>query len=156
MLRDWELLEQESSESIEQVKTKCGNPLVRLVLDIIEHDSKLHRKLQEFILNSLERKPLTLSPDEVGEVIELIRNHTRLKARMVEKVEKTLEETKDKSLHIQEVLMRTLLVDERKHKEMLKGIEKVMQGLYPYWPHSRMLCDCKIGNRTESHGEPGI
>ncbi len=78
---------------------------------------------------------ITLSPDEVGKVIELIRNHTLLKTQMVEKVEKTLAATKDKSLHIQEFLMKTLLVDERKHKEMLKGIEKVMQGLYPYWPH---------------------
>lgn len=135
VLKDWELLEQESSESVEQVKTKCGNPLVCLVMDIIEHDSRLHRKIQEFILNSLEREPLTLSPDEVGEVIEPIRNHTRLKTQMVEKIEKILEATKDKSLHIQEFLMKTLLVDERKHKEMLKGIEKVMQGLYPYWPH---------------------
>jgi hypothetical protein len=135
MLKDWELLEKKSSESIEQVKTKCGNPLVRLVMEIIEHDSRLHWKLQEFILSSLEREPLTLSPDEVGEVIKLIRNHTRLKTRMVEKVEKTLETTKDKSLHIQEFLMKTLLVNEKKHKEMLKGIEKVMQGLYPYWPH---------------------
>jgi hypothetical protein len=134
-LKDWELLEEESSASIEQVKTKCGNPLVRLVMEIIEHDARLHRRLQEFILNSLEREPLTLSPDEVGEVIELIRKHTGLKTQMIEKVEKTLETTTDKSLHIQEFLMKTLLVDERKHKEMLKGMEKVMQGLYPYWPH---------------------
>jgi len=135
VLKDWELLEQESSESIEQVKTKCDNPIVRLVMDIIEHDSRLHMKIREFILNSFEREPLTLSPDEVGNVIELIRNQTRLKTQIVEKVEKTMEATKDKSLHIQEFLMKTLLVDERKHKEMLKGIEKVMQGLYPYWPH---------------------
>ena len=135
MLGDWGLLEQKSSESIEQVKTKCGNPLICLVMDIIEHDSRLHMKLKEFILNSLEREPLTLSPDEVSKVIALIRNHTQLKTQMIEKVEKTLAATKDKSLHIQEFLMKTLLVDERKHKEMLKGIEKVMQGLYPYWPH---------------------
>ena len=134
-IRDWGLLEQESSESIEQVKAKCGNPLVFLVMDIIETDAGLHKRLQEFIVNSLEHEPLTLSPDEVAEVIGLIRDHTRLKARMVDKVEKTMEMTKDKSLGIQVFLLRTLLADEKKHKEMLEGIEKVMQGLYPYWPH---------------------
>jgi len=134
-IREWGLLEEESSESIEQVKARCSNPLVFLVMDIIENDVGLHKRLQEFIVNSLEHEPLTLSPDEVDEVIELIRNHTRLKARMVEKVEQTMEMTKDKSLGIQVFLLKTLLADEKKHKEMLEGIEKLMQGLYPYWPH---------------------
>lgn len=134
-IRDWGLLEQESSESIEQVKAKCSNPLVFLIMDIIENDARLHKRLQEFIVNSLEHNPLTLSPDEVDEVIGLIHDHTRLKSRMVEKVEKTLEMTKDKSLSIQVFLLKTLLADEKKHKEMLEGIETVMQGLYPYWPH---------------------
>ena len=134
-IRDWGLLEEESSESIERVKAKCSNPLVFLVMDIIENDARLHKRLQEFIVNSLEHEPLTLSPDEVDEVIELIRNHTRLKAQMVEKVETTMEMTKEKSLGIQVFLLKTLLADEKKHKEMLVGIEKVMQGLYPYWPH---------------------
>ncbi|SPF34211.1 hypothetical protein SBDP1_1220002 [Syntrophobacter sp. SbD1] len=134
-IRDWGLLEQESSEYIEQVKAKCSNPLVFLVMDIIENDARLHKRLQEFIVNTLEHEPLTLSPDEVDEVIGLMRNHTRLKARMVEKVENIMEMTKDKSLGIQKFLLKTLLADEKKHKEMLEGIEKVMQGLYPYWPH---------------------
>jgi hypothetical protein len=134
-IRDWGLLERESSESIEQVKARCSNPLVFLVMDIIENDSRLHKRLQEFIINALEHEPLTLSPDEVDELIGLIHKHARLKARMVEKVESTMEMTKDKSLGIQEFLLKTLLADEKKHKEMLEGIEKVMQGLYPYWPH---------------------
>ncbi|MDR3566509.1 MAG: hypothetical protein P4L43_00615 [Syntrophobacteraceae bacterium] len=54
---------------------------------------------------------------------------------MVEKVENTMEMTKDESLGIQKFLLKTLLADEKKHKEMLEGIEMAMQGLYPYWPH---------------------
>ena len=104
-------------------------------MDIIENDARLHKRLQEFIVKSLAHEPLTLSPDEVDDVIGLINNHTRLKARMVEKVEITMEMAKDKSMGLQEFLLRTLLADEKKHKEMLEGIEKVMQGLYPHWPH---------------------
>jgi len=133
-IRDWGLIERESSEFIEQVKAKCGNPL-SFGKDIIENDSRLHKRLQEFIVNTFEHEPLTLSPDEVDEVIGLMRNHIRLKARMVEKVEKTMEIAKDKSLGIQKFLLKTLLADEKKHKERLEDIEKVMQGLYPYWPH---------------------
>lgn len=134
-VKDCESLEQKSAQSIRQVKAKCGNPLVYLVLDIIENDARQHQRLLEFIVNSLEREPLTLSPDEVGGIMELIRDHTQLKAQMIQKMEKLLETTKDKSLHIQEFLLKTLLADEKKHQGMLEGIAEVMQGLYPYWPH---------------------
>jgi hypothetical protein len=134
-MRDWEVLEKRSAESIEKVKAKCGNALVCLIMEIIENDAKMHEKLQEFIINSLQSQSLTLSLDEVGEVIELIREHTQIKTDMMQKAEATLSEITDKSLRIQEFLLRTLLADEKKHKEMLEGIEKIRVGLYPYWPH---------------------
>jgi hypothetical protein len=134
-LKDWKLLEKQSAESIGQVKAKCGNPLICLVMEIIENDARMHERIQEFIVSSLERQPLELSPNEIGEIVELIRNHTRIKAQMVEKTEEMLGLLKDKSLRVQEFLVKTLLEDERKHKEMLEGIEKVRSVLYPYWAH---------------------
>jgi predicted DNA-binding protein YlxM (UPF0122 family) len=134
-LKDWKLLEKQSAESIGQVKAKCGNPLICLVMEIIENDAGMHERIQEFIVSSLERQPLDLSPNEIGEIVELIRNHIRIKAQMVEKTEEMLGLLKDKSLRVQEFLVKTLLEDERKHKEMLEGIEKVRSVLYPYWAH---------------------
>ncbi len=134
-MTDWKLLEQQSAESIEKVKAKCGNPLICLMMDIIENDARIHERLQELIMSSLQRQPITLSLDEIGEVIELIREHTRIKGEMIQKTESVLDNLKDKSLRIQEFLLKTIIADEKKHKEMLEGVEKIRQGLYPYWPH---------------------
>jgi len=134
-MTDWKLLEKRSAESIEKVKEKCGNPLICLMMDIIENDSRIHERLQELIVSSLQKQQITLNLDEVGEVIELIRDHTRIKGEMVQKTESMLEQLKDKSLRIQEFLLKTIIADEKKHKEMLEGVEKIRQGLYPYWPH---------------------
>jgi len=134
-MTDWKLLEQRSAESIEKVKAKCGNPLICLMMDIIENDARIHERLQELIISSLQRQPITLSLDEVGEVIELIREHTRIKGEMIQKTESVLDQLNDKSLRIQEFLLKTIIADEKKHKEMLEGVEKIRQGLYPYWPH---------------------
>ena len=131
----WKLLEQRSAESVEKVKAKCENPLICLMMDIIENDARIHERLQELIVSSLQRQPITLSLDEVGEVIELIREHTRIKGEMIQKTESVLDELKDKSLRIQEFLLKTIIADEKKHKEMLEGVERIRQGLYPYWPH---------------------
>ncbi|MGA2935898.1 MAG: hypothetical protein ABSF52_02200 [Syntrophobacteraceae bacterium] len=134
-MTDWRLLEQRSAESIEKVKAKCGNPLICLMMDIIENDARIHERLQELIISSLQSQPITLSLDEVGEVIELIREHTRIKGEMIQKTESVLDQLNDKSLRIQEFLLKTIIADEKKHKEMLEGVEKIRQGLYPYWPH---------------------
>ena len=134
-MTDWKLLEQRSAESIEKVKAKCGNPLICLMMDIIENDARIHERLQELIISSLQSQPITLSLDEVGEVIELIREHTRIKGEMIQKTESVLDQLNDKSLRIQEFLLKTIIADEKKHKEMLEGVEKIRQGLYPYWPH---------------------
>jgi hypothetical protein len=127
-MKDWKLLEKRSAESIDKVKAKCANPLICLMMDIIE-------RLQELIVSSLQKQQITLSLDEVGEVIGLIREHTRIKGEMIQKTESMLVQLKDKSLRIQEFLLKTIIADEKKHKEMLEGVEKIRQGLYPYWPH---------------------
>ena len=134
-MTDWKLLEKRSAESIEKVKAKCANPLICLMMDIIENDARIHERLQELIISSFQREPITLSLDEVGEVIELIREHTLIKGEMIQKTESMLVQLRDKSLRIQEFLLKTIIADEKKHKEMLEGVEKIRQGLYPYWPH---------------------
>jgi len=134
-MKDWKLLEKRSAESIDKVKAKCANPLICLMMDIIENDARIHERLQELIISSLQSQPITLSLDEVGEVIELIREHTRIKGEMIQKTESVLDQLNDKSLRIQEFLLKTIIADEKKHKEMLEGVEKIRQGLYPYWPH---------------------
>ncbi len=134
-MKDWKLLEKRSAESIDKVKAKCANPLICLMMDIIENDAMVHERLQELIISSLQKQQITLSLDEVGDVIELIREHTRIKGEMIRKTEAMLVHLKDKSLRIQEFLLKTIIADEKKHKEMLEGVEKIRQGLYPYWPH---------------------
>jgi predicted polyphosphate/ATP-dependent NAD kinase len=134
-MKEWKLLEKRSAESIDKVKAKCANPLICLMMDIIENDAMVHERLQELIISSLQKQQITLSLDEVGEVIELIREHIRIKGEMIQKTEAMLVHLKDKSLRIQEFLLKTIIADEKKHKEMLEGVEKIRQGLYPYWPH---------------------
>ncbi len=134
-IKDWRVLEKRSAESIEETKAQCKQPLVCLLMEIMENDARMHEKLQDFIVGSLEQHPIELSLDEIGEMVELMRHHTQIKTQMVERAEEALSLLTDKSLKIQEFLLRVLLADEKKHKEMLDGIEKVRSSLYPYWSH---------------------
>ena len=134
-LKEWETKEKESASLIEEVKERCGNPLICLLMDVLENDARTHSRVMEMVRDSFERRPFTFSVDEIGEIIELIRKHTEIKGQQVQMAEEVLAKVTDKNLHLQTFLLKGLLADEYKHREMLEGIEKVRASLYPYWPH---------------------
>jgi len=125
----------ESASLVREVKANCANPLICLVMDIIENDAVVHARIEEVIAQSLEGKALSFSPEEIGEVIGLIRKHVDLKRQAAALAEETIGEVTDKSLGLQTFLMRGLLADEKKHGDLLEGIERVRSHLYPYWAH---------------------
>jgi len=132
MLREKDM---ESASLVREMKADCANPLICLVMDIIEHDAVIHARIEEAIAQSLEGQAMSFTPEEIGEVIALIRKHVNLKTQAAAAAEETLGEVTDKSLGLQTFLMRGLVADEKKHRDLLEGIERVRSHLYPYWAH---------------------
>jgi hypothetical protein len=108
------------------------NPIVKLVMEIIQHDSKLHHRVQQFIADSLEKETISLTPEEMGSIWEMIDLHLKIEKRMVEHVENSLNALKGKKMLVQEYLLNYLLDDERKHDKLLDNFSKIKSGLYPY------------------------
>jgi hypothetical protein len=134
-IRGWKELDGKSASLIEETIARCDHPVVCTVMEIIRRDAELHSRVLELIVESMERKPLTMSLDQFGEVVGLIQQHFEVKEKMVKATEESLAVAKDKSLGIQRFLLTYVLEDERKHQAMLQGIERVKRTLYPYWPH---------------------
>jgi hypothetical protein len=104
-------------------------------MEIIQRDSGTHRRVQQLIVDSIEKEALSLSPDEMSEVWDLIENHLLIERRMVGLVEETLEDLKGKKMVVQEYLVDYLLADEKKHDQLLDNFEKIKKGMYPYGGH---------------------
>jgi len=134
-IRGWQDLDRKSASLIEETIARCDHPVVCMVMEIIRRDAELHSRVLELVAESMERKPLTMSLDQFGEVVGLIQEHFEVKEKMVKATEESLALAKDKSLGIQRFLLTYVLEDERKHQAMLQGIERVKRTLYPYWPH---------------------
>jgi ferritin-like protein len=112
---------------------KTDNPVVRLVMEIIQRDSQMHHRIQEFIADSLESKAITLTPDEIGEVWELIEKHIALEKDTVRLAKESLEATEGKKgLTVQRYLLEYLLTDEEKHNTVLERLESIKKDMYPY------------------------
>ncbi|RJP32129.1 MAG: hypothetical protein C4527_06535 [Candidatus Omnitrophota bacterium] len=131
-MKNWQKIENGSVNSTAKIMEKTENPLIRLVMEIIQRDSQMHYRIQELIIDSLEKKAISLTPEELGDVWGLIEKHIELEKKTVELAEKSLEALKGTKMVAQQYLLGYLLKDEIKHNEMLETLESVKSGLYPY------------------------
>ena len=131
-MRQWQKIENSAVASTGNVIEATENPLIRMVMEIIQRDSQFHYRVQEFIADSLESKTVVLSPDELAQVWDMIEKHIKLEEKTVELANEALEALKGRKMLVQEYLLNYLLEDENKHNKILENLEKIKAGMYPY------------------------
>ena len=130
-MKRWQKIEYASLASTGQIIEKTDNPVVRLVMEIIQRDSQMHYRIQEWIADSLEFKTVSLSPDELSKVWALIESHIELERKTLELAGRSLETLKGKKMVIQEYLLQYLQEDEEKHNNLLRRLEMIKKGMNP-------------------------
>jgi len=131
-MQQWMKIENASVVSTSQVLDKTDNPIIRAVMETIQADSQRHYKVQELIKNSLDTSSISLTPDDLSAVWDLIEKHIAIEKKTVELAHLSLEAIKDKKMVIQEYLLHYLLEDEEKHNSLLEKLELIKKGMYPY------------------------
>lgn len=130
-MRRWQKLENSAIVSTGYVMEKTENPIIRLVMEIIQRDSQMHYLVQQWIADSVESKTVSLNPDELKKIWSLIERHTEIEETMVEIVKETLDSLKGKKMYIQEYLLKYLQEDEIKHTSLLTSLEELKKGMMP-------------------------
>ena len=132
-MRKWKKIENASVSSTGRVIEATENPIVRLVMEIIQRDSQMHYRVQELIEDSLTTKAVVLDPEEVGKVWSLIEKHIELEKKTVELAKSSLDAIEGKKgMLVQAYLLEYLLKDEQKHDTILAKLNEVKKGMYPY------------------------
>jgi hypothetical protein len=72
VVRTWQAVEAATIERANEAIARTRNPLVELVMEIIRQDCEMHRRVQQVLVDSLERQALALTPEERREVWDLI------------------------------------------------------------------------------------
>lgn len=129
----WQKIENASVASTGNIIGKTGNPIVRLVMEIIQRDSQMHHRVQGLIADSLTTKAIALTPEEVGDVWDMIEKHIQLEKQTVELAKSSLQAIEGKKgMLVQAYLLEYLLRDEEKHNVILEKLNEVKKGMYPY------------------------
>ena len=130
-MKKWQKIEDASISSTGQIIEKTENPLIRLVAEIIQRDSLMHHRVQQFIADSIEQKAISLSPDELTQVWNLIEKHIDIEKRTIEMAEEALAGLKgQQGMIVQDYLIRYLLEDEQKHNDLLSRLNDIKKGIY--------------------------
>ncbi len=81
IMKDWQEVEDTSVESTGNIISKTDNPLIKLVMEIIQQDSQMHYRVQELIKDSLEGTAYAFTPDDIG----IVNLQTRVAAGVIVK-----------------------------------------------------------------------
>jgi hypothetical protein len=131
-MKSWQQMENATIAITAQIMEKTKNPIVHLVMEVIQRDSQMHYRVQEWVADSLESKTVSLTPEEIGEVWDMIERHIELEKKSVKIAEQTLASLKGKAMVIQAYLLNYLLEDEKKHTNLLSSLENIKKKMYPY------------------------
>jgi hypothetical protein len=131
-MKSWQQLENATIVVTGQVMEKTNNPIIHLIMEIIQRDSQMHYRVQEWVANSLESKTVSLTPEELGAVWETIERHIELEKKSVEIAEQVIASLKGKSMVVQTYLLNYLVEDERKHTNLLSSLNNIKIKMYPY------------------------
>jgi len=129
-MEKWKKVENQSVASTGQVIEKTENPVLRLIMEIIQHDSQMHYRVQEFIQRSLKDEAISIKPEELGDVWKLVEDHIKIEKRTVELAKESLKVLKGRKMVVCEYLINYLLQDEKKHNDLLSGMATIKKGLY--------------------------
>ena len=129
VLKAWQAVEDASIKGCRTVQEHTKNPLIHTVMEIIAHDSAMHRRVQQFIIDSVEKTAITLQPEELEEIWGQLTQHIAEEKKTIDLAEQAKASTR---LFVQRYLLNYLLEDERKHDQLLERLEEIKNRIYPY------------------------
>jgi len=129
-MREWQRLEDATIAHTAKLRTKTEHPLVRLVMEIIQRDSAMHYRVQQFIKDTVQEQRVDMSHDDLSEVWDSIQQHIAMEQKTVELGIASLKDLKGSRNVVQQYLLSYLLADEQKHEKLLNDLELIKKGMY--------------------------
>jgi hypothetical protein len=130
ILKKWQHVENESIAQTAGIIDKTSNPVIQIIMSIIQRDSAMHHRVQQFIVDSLQSRALSLTPEDLAQVWDAIEAHIEAEKQtesLVAAAQKALAGTKNV---IQAYLLSYLEHDEKKHDKLLDDLALIKRGMY--------------------------
>ncbi len=131
VMKQWQKVEDTAVASTGRIMEQSDNPIIHLLMEIIQRDSLMHHLVQQMVIDSLDNETISLNPDALQRVWDGIEKHIEIEKQTIVMGEEVLQVMQGKKMAIQEYLVKYLLADEEKHNLLLEDLEQVKQGMSP-------------------------
>lgn len=122
ILKEWQRLEDESIRHAEQAINKTSNKILIMTMEMIRHDSKKHKAMQQMLIDSLTKEALTLTPEELADLSEGLDKHIDAEAKTIELANRALSKSE---LFLTRYILSYLIADENKHHALLSKLDEL-------------------------------
>jgi len=124
-LRKWQGIERISMEQTAQIMERTSNPYVRMIMEIIRHDSLMHHRVQQLIVDTLTTADVPLTHEDLGSIWKSIEEHDEAEKDVIN----IGEGLRDKAWSpVHKMLLDYLVTDEKKHDRLLEQLGEVKKG----------------------------
>ena len=131
IMKRWQRIENAAVSQTSQVMDETENQLIRLVMEIIQRDSNMHHRVQQAVIDSLERESINVFYDDLEKVWVSIEKHIAIEKKTIELAKSALEALEGTKNPVQQYLITYLLADEEKHDKLLDDLALVKKGMFP-------------------------
>jgi hypothetical protein len=126
VLKNWQKLERKAMDDTAAIIEESDNALVRMIMSIIRHDSLMHHRVQQFLIDSITDADVPVSRDDLANIWDKIEQHDRLEKKTIAMAEELRDEAWS-PIHKQ--LLGYLLEDEKKHDGLLEQLREIKVGM---------------------------
>jgi hypothetical protein len=126
VLREWQSIERSSMSTTTGIMESTASPLVRIVMEVIRHDSLMHHRVQQFLIDSLTERDVAVTREDVAQIWEQIEEHDALEQKTI----RLAEGLRDQAWSpIHRRLLDYLIEDEKKHDRLLTMLNEIKTGM---------------------------
>lgn len=125
-LREWQGIERNAIETTTKIMEKTDNLLIRQFMEIIRNDSVQHHRVQQFIIDSLTKQPVSLTHEELAQIWEEIEAHDKVEKKTIQLANECKEECR---FFVQRALLTYLITDEQKHDFIIQELENFKKNM---------------------------
>ena len=122
-LKDQMKIEMKIVESLNKSLPDIDNPVVKGVLKGISLDSVKHADMYNSAVMLLTAVSKALTQENLDTQKDLVEKHIEMEAELIEKISNALPNIKDKKVNL---LLVTILEDEKRHHELLKKVLEIL------------------------------
>jgi len=126
VLRKWQAIERKSLDQTAEIIEQTQSPLIRIVMEIIRHDSLMHHRVQQWLIDSVTRESVAVTREDVAKVWDQIEAHDKAEHEALKHAETLAMEAWD-PVHRQ--MLEYLLQDEKKHDGWLHALGAIKSGM---------------------------